>query len=431
MSDLVDALGRRLRMVSALRARASLLSALAILALGVAACSSGAGQATKTPTSATTGGVSASKDPITIGVINQSVGSAGAYPDYLQGIEDAVDWINTQLGGVGGRPIKLQTCITDGTPASTTTCAQQFVSSDPLFVTVGIDANMANAYPLLEQAGIPVIGGTAQTPQDYSAKDAYFLTPASPVEVPAAAVFVHQYLPKVKRLGIVVPDVAPAIQALDEALVPLHKFGIKTTVVTVPLDETNYLAAFESIHPNSQDAIMAFLTQTACVALPEAMAEENSKLPVITPSFNCYTPSVLNQVGKEMLGWYIGSQFPQSPLGSTPDAILFQKAVKMFGGNVADSGLEDMFSSMMTIYQGVLKPLGASDMTRHTILAQARSAKGGAIFLGGHYQCGLDSKLPTLCAWDQGMNKVGPGPEYDLISATDNKLIDVLPYVTP
>src|SRR5947209_11847400 len=61
-----------------------------------------------------TGGVAGkadpSKTPITVGYVNEE-GAVPAFPEATSGIEAAVKYINTELGGVGGHPIVLEKCL--------------------------------------------------------------------------------------------------------------------------------------------------------------------------------------------------------------------------------------------------------------------------------------------------------------------------------
>src|SRR5262249_23988458 len=140
------------------RAAATLASSL-LAVTALAACgNSDSGGSTASST--------ASGKPILIGMINQSAGSL-AYKGYEDGLKPAAGYINAQ-GGVDGHPIKVDICATDATPTATQGCAQKFVASKPLFVTTGIDNNMSAAYPLLDAAKIPVIGGIPVNAADFA-----------------------------------------------------------------------------------------------------------------------------------------------------------------------------------------------------------------------------------------------------------------------
>ena len=66
--------------------------------------------------------------PIRIGTINQDTGAAGAFPELTTADRTAIDFINTELGGVDGHPIELVACNTQFSPDLSQACAQQMVA---------------------------------------------------------------------------------------------------------------------------------------------------------------------------------------------------------------------------------------------------------------------------------------------------------------
>ena len=53
----------------------------------------------------------ASGDPITIGYVNEEGVPGAAFPENTVGLEAAVDYINSTLGGVQGRPVQIKKCV--------------------------------------------------------------------------------------------------------------------------------------------------------------------------------------------------------------------------------------------------------------------------------------------------------------------------------
>ncbi|HEX7134513.1 MAG TPA: ABC transporter substrate-binding protein [Iamia sp.] len=115
-------------------------------------------------------GEGASGDPLRIGHLNLQE----FVPEARLGAEVAADYVNTELGGVNGRPIEYETCDSDPSPEKTIDCANQLVESGVELVQVGIDVNLDAAMPIFESAGIPVTGHVALTPQARTSDDAVF-----------------------------------------------------------------------------------------------------------------------------------------------------------------------------------------------------------------------------------------------------------------
>ncbi|MCZ7526653.1 MAG: ABC transporter substrate-binding protein [Acidimicrobiia bacterium] len=151
------------------RRRVPLVALLCVVALLVAACGDDDGGeaepgATTTAaggdtTTTAAGATKASGEPIVIGMINQEDTPAGSFPEIREAAQAAVEYVNQELGGVGGRPLALEVCATVGTPESAAQCANELVEKGVLLVAGGLDYGTEASLPVLEQAGIPYIGG--------------------------------------------------------------------------------------------------------------------------------------------------------------------------------------------------------------------------------------------------------------------------------
>lgn len=96
-------------------------------------------------------------DPVRIGFIN-SEGGAFSVPELRIGSEVAEDLVNTELGGIGGRPIEVVRCATDGSPESSIDCANQLIEDGVVAIQEGTDLGADAILPILADAGIPLVG---------------------------------------------------------------------------------------------------------------------------------------------------------------------------------------------------------------------------------------------------------------------------------
>ena len=76
-------------------------------------------------------------DPVLVGLINMENSPAGSFPEARVAIEAAADWVNSELGGINGRPIELVTCITDFSIEKSQSCAQEMVMAGVVAITTG------------------------------------------------------------------------------------------------------------------------------------------------------------------------------------------------------------------------------------------------------------------------------------------------------
>src|SRR4051812_22082464 len=125
------------------------LACASAVAMTVAACGSDA------DSTDTGGGLTGA--PVLIGVQAPMEGPA-AYPQTGYGAQAAEKYINEELGGIGGRPVKIQLCAGDNSPETAINCANEFVSSNVVAVLDAYDPSVGPQAPVLTSAGIPIIG---------------------------------------------------------------------------------------------------------------------------------------------------------------------------------------------------------------------------------------------------------------------------------
>ena len=74
----------------------------------------------------------ASGDPIRIGYINQDGGAIVVSSTHDDGVDFAVQFINEQAGGIGGRPIEIVQCFIANAEEEGQQCGQQFANDDSI-----------------------------------------------------------------------------------------------------------------------------------------------------------------------------------------------------------------------------------------------------------------------------------------------------------
>jgi branched-chain amino acid transport system substrate-binding protein len=116
--------------------------------------------------------VAADGEPIKIGFQNPEGDPAGSFPEYSAAAVAATEYINTELGGLGGRPIELEVCVMAITPDDSQRCANE-LSADGVELSVSSLNFFGNHFAIYEGSGIPVIVGTPITVGDFTAPGVY------------------------------------------------------------------------------------------------------------------------------------------------------------------------------------------------------------------------------------------------------------------
>ena len=103
-----------------------------------------------------------------IGIYTPADNPSFTAPELIDGAEAATDYVNNQLGGIGGRPIQLESCTTDYTAPRLTACANELFQKQPLIIIPGPDAGALTVQATFDATGIPLIGGASFTPPEYT-----------------------------------------------------------------------------------------------------------------------------------------------------------------------------------------------------------------------------------------------------------------------
>ncbi|MEU6091721.1 ABC transporter substrate-binding protein [Streptomyces sp. NPDC047085] len=199
-------------------------AALSALALTMTACGSSGSDSTSDAPAA-----GASGKPITVGYVNME-GGALSFPDVRIGAEAGVRYVNTELNGVNGRPLKLMRCDVDGTPEKSIDCANKFVEAKVAFVFQGIDPGVDAMLPILKSAGIPITGHSADAPGQQADANAMAFGTAAPASLSAPLKFYSQQ--GVRSYAFVLPEAPWGHAIADKVLKPASAaLGMKPKVL--------------------------------------------------------------------------------------------------------------------------------------------------------------------------------------------------------
>jgi branched-chain amino acid transport system substrate-binding protein len=141
---------------------------------------SGAGKFVADLTCAQESPLAAEGDPIVIGFQNPEGDPNGSFPEFSLAAQATVDYINTELGGLGadlqagipGRPIELVVCKMAITPDDSQRCANELLTEEPLMVFSSLNF-FGNHFPSYAAAGVPVIVITPITVGDFTSPGVY------------------------------------------------------------------------------------------------------------------------------------------------------------------------------------------------------------------------------------------------------------------
>jgi branched-chain amino acid transport system substrate-binding protein len=236
---------------NSLRGRLWLGAVGSVVAVLAAACSS-----TSSTSSAAAGSAAAalSGAPVTVGVIYTADNQAGNTPGIQIGANAAADYVNDQLGGVNGHPVKVLACNGMNAPENDTECATKFVNGGVVDV-VGLDGLWGtNGQPIVAKAGI-INQTTPLSAGEFTGATSFPFDggPAAGAGAVASYVLSKGW----KSVACVYLDLASIEPGCDQSFAdPLKAAGVKYVSVAVPPTATDFSQYAQAATADKPQAIL-------------------------------------------------------------------------------------------------------------------------------------------------------------------------------
>jgi branched-chain amino acid transport system substrate-binding protein len=386
--------------------KVALALALALTTAGLAACgsndkgSSSDSSATHAgTTSSAPAGKAANGTPITVGFLNQEKGAV-AFPDFGSGARVARDYLNSELGGIAGHPLRFVECQTDGSPETSIDCANRFAEQHVAAVLEGIDFGSDATIPVLKSAGIPLVGHTAFGTAQSIAPNAFFFGAAlpaygvAPLEVmkdqlhAKSAVYLGSDTPLIH--GFVQGAIAPAAK----------KAGIALTPIYYPATNPSFASTLTSALAKKPDVIFTTAPDPDCIGIVKAAATLAYGGKLFAGSCSAFIAAD----GKTSEGVYSSSDLwvpeaaDQAPAAKAQQIATYVAQMKAHAPKYVAGFAQDTFSSTMDL-AAILKTV-KGPVTAASVTSALRATKGLDSDMGQSLTC--DGKQwpgqPSACA---------------------------------
>ncbi len=389
------------------------IMAVALLASACSSSTSPAGTTTTTTSPSSGAAPAPGGTPIVLAMISQEAGPA-AIPDSRLAAQAAVNYVNAKVGGAAGHPLKLVTCITDGSPEESSACANQLLADHPLAFVGESELGTAGSVPIIAGAGIPLVGPAAVTPELITSPDAFSMG----LDAVSGTAGWTKYMTtrgKVKTFNLINLDIpaAPIIQKIVASVAVANgaKLGVTTSLPETATDATAQMAAAASGNPA---AILAITSQQLCVPVMLAHASVAPNIPLYMPGI-CGVPSLLRAAGSAANGVYIGFGHYDPNDTSIPDVATYRKALAEYGSkNIQLSEFaSNAFAAVMNL-RVIIDQIGPS-VTPAAVINALKATNNQPGFMGESYSC--DHRVPlavSACASGIRMLKVENGKLVDV-----------------
>jgi branched-chain amino acid transport system substrate-binding protein len=339
--------------------------------------------------------------PIVVGMLNLENGPV-AFPQYKEGTEAAIEYINTYKGGIHGRPLELVECATDGQPATSTRCANQIVEKEPMFILGAADTGASGAFPVYERKNLAYIGGMPLTPVESNAKNAATFISIVVADNAAAAAFAKETL-KVKSASSVNTSDTQGKYTASQIVGALKNAGLEVSEVNVSPTASDLTSpAAEAVTSSSE--LIYIQVPNACAPMIKALESVGNTKPVISVA-TCASPSTLEAAGPAAEEIYFPEPLELLSSGSEAAEITNAAFDEYTSAEMPRETFSvEAFAAVMNAWE-VLNEAPESDLQQSKILGLFNDGKEHPNWLAHPYTCG-QKEIPTQTAVCNGSQKI-------------------------
>src|SRR6478672_12899923 len=395
------------------------IARISVTALGLAAalilssCSSGKSSGDDS-TGSGSAGSGASGTPISIGMINQENTAAGSFPEMRESLQASFSYINKDLGGVNGHPLKLTACITDATAASSANCAREMVSDKVVAVAAGVDFGGGGSLPVLASAKTPYVGGEPILPPELTSPISYTFVGGSVGAFPSQAYYIAKNL-KAKKVAILTTaNPAGEAAATTYGKNVLNALGVTDVkIVSAAADAADFTAPVTQVAADKPDVVMVLFSAQGCGRIMQA----RQALGLTSQFFyagSCADAAVIKTGGGGAEGAYFNSEL-LSASSNDPQVKTYVAQMEKYSPKTAISGFsQNGFETGMNLY-ALLKKIPEGQVTSASLISALSATSGETNFMGHPYTCDR-TQVPSTPAVCQAFERI--------VQYKDGKFVD-------
>ncbi|PHV67092.1 ABC transporter substrate-binding protein [Williamsia muralis] len=314
------------------------LSALALVSVvALTACGSDDSSSSGAPSAATTSLPADPADgpPVKIGFISAEGGAAVSLPEYRQGAEAAVQYVNENGGGLAGHSVELIVCKQQEEPTSATKCANELVEQGVAAVLSSGTSMGQVIVPIISGAKIPYVTLNAVSAAELTSPGVSALSAGLPGSLTTTATAAKSE--GLKKVTIFASDGGGTGAVISQMGGPIFEaMDIDLNVVPIPLgvpDPTPMVSAGLSEKP---DGISVVADAATCAAVLKSVQTQNPTVKkILIPT--CLDPNVTNVVGIDAVKGNLGITATDY-LSDDPDSVLYRSVMGQYAPDLSITG---------------------------------------------------------------------------------------------
>jgi branched-chain amino acid transport system substrate-binding protein len=345
------------------------------------------------------GPANSSLPPVNIGYVNQQGGPTAVGLLATAGAQMAVNYVNAELGGVDGHPVKLKTCFIASAEEEGTTCAQKFAADKSISVIDmgGVAIGVQSFYNTLAGAK-PVIDGVAALPIDAVQKNAVILFGDATHVLGPFGTYAKDVL-HAKTAALVYPNIAGITEGAAAIKAGLQAAGVTVKSVGYSESQTDLTTTLTAADAQTADMVIPYSDAAGCVNLAKSLKTLGiTDVKKIVSAPLCLNGQVASGLGGEYPLWTYA--IASSLFGDTTDPGMpaYETVAKKYS-TPADSpdpwNIVD-FGQLLTTVK-ILNEVGYANLSSSAILAKALAFTGPQALGAPALACGKYSNAPGVC----------------------------------
>lgn len=352
-------------------------------------------------TGGTAGAADDSLDPVTLGWFNMQGGPLG-FPAGTEGAQAAVDYINTELGGIDGHPLQLSTCFVVGSEQEGNACGLQFANDDAVkAVLYGTAIVGDQALQSVLQGSKPILMANSISPVDAGSENVYIYN-GNPSSIFGGLTTYLVEVLEAKTVSLIYPQDAQSQAGAEVLTTALKASGVTVKSVGFDPATTNLTAAATAAGVLDTDAVVPLVSfPPACVAAATAFKTLNVTAPVVSTGSFCFGPDVAQGLGGEAPLWKQLSTQSNVADSSDPDvaAYIEQSAQAGLSEDLQNDSNAALAWSLVMTAARFLNAAGGESATAETIATEAAAFTGPMLLGPAKIACGTYAAQAGLCGF--------------------------------
>ena len=369
-------------------------------------------------TGGTAGAADTSKSPVTIGWVNQQGGPLG-FPAATDGAQAAIKYVNSNLGGIGGHPLVLDTCFVAANEQEGNGCGLKLVNDSKVkAVLYGTLFAGDQSFQAVDKGQKPILMGNSISPVDAAGANVYIYNGNPSTIFGGLASYVSSVL-KAKKVSVIYPQDAQSTAGVAALKKALDSVNVAMTAVGFDPSSTNLTSAAVAAGAQTADVVIPLVsTPPACIAAAKALGSLSVKAPVVATGAFCFGPPVAQGLGGAAPNWQQLSTQTNVADSSQPDVKAYLDASTQAGLSPASQGTSDAALAWGLVLTAArfLNASGGADATPTAVAAAAKAFTGPMLLGSADIKCGSYPSQPGLCGAETRVFEHTGGPNFKALT---------------